>query len=192
VSGDSSTLAASEKLREELAGLLKEYNIKTILDIPCGDFNWMKEMDLAGIDYTGADIVSDLVDLNKEKFGGEFCKFQKLDITADPLPKVDLVICRDCLVHLSNRLIDQALENINRSNSTYLLATTFTAPRRNRNILTGAWRPLNLQREPYNFPEPLMLINENFQLRAGCYPDKSLGLWRLDDIAKILYSSIFS
>src|SRR5210317_1826361 len=55
VSGDSSTPEGTEKLRKELSEILKEYRINSILDIPCGDFNWMSKFEMKGISYTGAD-----------------------------------------------------------------------------------------------------------------------------------------
>ncbi len=180
VSGDSSTIESTEILREELSELIKKYNIKSVLDIPCGDFNWMSRMDFSDIDYTGADIVQDLIDNNKKKYSEE--KFIKLDICQDSLPECDLIFCRDCLVHLSNKNIFKAMVNIRKSGSKYLLLTTFSDKNRNSNIVTGAWRALNFQKSPFNFPEPLEIINEGFALRAGRYPDKSMELWKIKNL----------
>jgi hypothetical protein len=63
-SGNGSELKNTIKLRSELPYLFVKYNIKSILDIPCGDFNWMKEVDLTNIEYKGADIVESLINLN--------------------------------------------------------------------------------------------------------------------------------
>ena len=41
-SGTGSELRNTEVLRQELSVLLKKYKIQSMLDIPCGDFNWMK------------------------------------------------------------------------------------------------------------------------------------------------------
>jgi hypothetical protein len=51
----------------------------------------------------GADIVKDLIDINKKKYENEKIKFMKLDIKYDKLPDSDLMICRDCLFHFSNK-----------------------------------------------------------------------------------------
>lgn len=182
VSGLGSTVAATAQVRSSLPELIKAYAIKSILDIPCGDGTWISHCDLGLELYIGADIVRQLVDLNAARSGGvPNRKFQRLDLTCDPLPRVDLVFCRDCLVHLSNELIFQALENIRKSGSRYLIATTFPEHTRNVDIITGDWRPLNLQKEPFGFPTPLEIIREG--LEDHDYYDKSLGLWRVADIA---------
>jgi hypothetical protein len=104
-----------------------------------------------------------------------------LDITSDELSQADLILCRDCLVHFSFENIRKALNRIKNSGATYLLATTFTGPRTNQDIQTGCWRKVNLQAPPFNFPEPIELINEKCT-EGSAYADKSLGLWRVADI----------
>ena len=133
--------------------------------------------------YIGADIVQELIDLNLRRWDGRSSqKFLKLDLTSDALPRVDLVLCRDGLVHLSGAQVLKALRNIKQSGSKYLLATTFPELLHNLDIVTGDWRPMNLQREPFNLPQPLKLILEG---RAGPdYRDKSLGLWRITDLPR--------
>jgi len=58
-SGTGSELKRTHHLRRELAALLRELNVCSLLDLPCGDFNWMQHVNLGEIQYIGADIVSD-------------------------------------------------------------------------------------------------------------------------------------
>ena len=58
-----------------------------------------------------------------------------MDLINDDLPKVDLIIVRDCLVHFSNKDIFKAIENIKQSKSKYLLVTTFSDLKKNENIV---------------------------------------------------------
>ena len=180
VSGDSSTCAQTGVLRRELQALITEYKIKSMLDIPCGDFNWMQNTGL-GLDYTGADIVDSLVEINSRLYP-DAGRFIRLDICRDPLPKADLVFCRDCLVHLSNNRVMAAIENIKKSQARFLLVTTFPELKKNKNIVTGAWRALNFEKPPFNFPTPLHVINEEFSLRGERYQDKSMALWYIKDL----------
>jgi len=55
--------------------------------------------------------------------------------------------------------------------------------RANAEAATGDWRPLNLERPPFNLPPPLVLVNEQCTEAQGRYADKSLGVWRLGDLA---------
>lgn len=181
LSGAASSLTATAGVRTELPALLRELGIRSMLDIPCGDFHWMKEAALELDVYIGADIVGELTKANK-RFENEGRTFTTLDLTRDPLPKVDLVLCRDCLIHFSLLDARRGLDNIRASGSRYLLTTTFTrSSRRNIDIVTGQWRPLNLQRPPFSLPAPLSVIREGWP-GGGRFDDRSLGLWRMEDL----------
>lgn len=183
VSGPGSGVAQTRALARELPKLFREFGISSILDIPCGDFHWMKGVDLGEIDYIGGDIVQDLVRDGNVKHGRDGVRFEHLNVIEDDLPKVDLVFCRDCLVHFSFDDIFAALGNICRSESTFLLTTTFTNRDENRDIPTGRWRTLNLQIAPLKFPEPLRVIDEECTDWNGAFPDKAMGLWRISELA---------
>jgi hypothetical protein len=179
LSGPGSRLERTDKIRLVLPALLKKYGCLSLLDIPCGDFNWMKTLELE-IDYIGGDIVSELIKRNQEKFTNEHRKFINLDLLSDRLPKMDLVLCRDCLVHFSSSDAITALKNIKGSRSKYLLTTTFPERGKNRNIVTGEWHPINLSIDPYNFPPPCEFIDDAYDFPD--YYDKHLGLWRISDL----------
>jgi hypothetical protein len=73
----------------------------------------------------------------------------------------------------------------------YRLVTTF--PNQNKNVdivMPGDWCALNFQKEPFNFPKPLIIINEKSPARG----DKSLALWKIEDLPKLLinYYSFFA
>ncbi|MFD9893504.1 class I SAM-dependent methyltransferase [Amycolatopsis sp. NPDC059027] len=183
VSGQGSELEQTRELRVRLPELLSRFGVRTLLDLPCGDFGWLSGVDLGVERYVGGDIVAELVDRNTERYGRDGTReFQVLDLTADPLPKADAVLCRDCLVHLSFDDIRRAVENLKRSGSRYLLTTTFVELTTNTDIPTGDWRPLNLCREPFGFPEPPAVLLEGCTEEDGAYADKALGLWEIGDL----------
>jgi hypothetical protein len=186
VSGPGSNAEQTKAVVAQLPRLLDNFQVHKVLDIPCGDFHWMRDVDLQRIDYTGADIVRELIEKNAERYESESIRFCSLDLIKDHLPPVDLILCRDCLVHLSFKDIWSALHNVLNSGSTYLLATTFTRRTENQNIVTGHWRRLNLQVAPFLFPPPLAILNEQCTEGGGENDDKSLGLWRIADIAEHL------
>lgn len=184
VSGPGSTLSATQVIREQLPQLFKTFSIRTVVDLPCGDFHWMKEVDLRGIDYQGFDIVQDLIDANISKYQTDNIKFGCLDMIKDEIPKAELIVCRDCLIHYSNKFIIKAIKNMKKSGSSYILTTTYTTVDVNKEIdAIGLSRPINLEKPPFNFPKPIYLIDEKIEEeRKGIIDRKSSALWRLDDI----------
>src|SRR5207248_5097767 len=82
--------AGTEVLRREIPGLLRRYKAKSVLDLPCGDFGWLSDVDLGGIRYTGGDIVPDLVASNMRRYGGKGRHFLRLNLCRDPLPRADV------------------------------------------------------------------------------------------------------
>ena len=181
-SGPGSTLTRTSKLRSELPTLLKEIGARTLIDAPCGDFNWMKDTDLGVEQYIGVDIIPNLVARNQSLYGNDGRRFALLDLTRDNLPRVDVILCRDCFIHFSYKHIAAAIKNFQRSRSTYLLTNTYPALQENVNIRTGDFRQLNLLLPPFNFPPPLKQIEEKHPHEAEEFFGKTLALWRLEDL----------
>ena len=106
-----------------------------------------------------------------------------MDLTNTPLPQVDLVLCRDCLFHLSFDMIAAALRNIRNSGSRWLLATTHTwLAMDNVDIVPGYFRKLNLRLPPFNLPPPLETIVEGNYEREGFEADRAMCLWSCRDL----------
>jgi hypothetical protein len=160
-----------------------EIGARSILDAPCGDFYWMKECRLDVDQYIGMDIVPALIDKNVDEHAAPGRQFIVGDVVADALPQVDVIFCRDCLVHLRTREALKAIENFQHSGSTFLITTTYPTVKRNENLVQlGEWRTLNLTQPPFGFPPAIRVLNEGCTEAHGRYADKSLGLWRLADL----------
>ncbi len=172
-SGFGSSLSSTENIRRKLPNLFKDYDIKKVLDAPCGDFNWMRHVvPISGIQYIGGDIVESLVCLNQRKYGekGGGVSFIHIDITKDYLPDADLMIVRDCLIHFSYKDIYRFIKNFCGSDILYLLTTNHIASSiqdmKNRDIKTGDFRNIYLFEPPFSFPANPLLRIEDWQ-----YPD---------------------
>ena len=179
-SGTGSNKKNTTTVIEIVSKVISDFKIKAILDIPCGDFYWMRKVNLSTISYLGADIIETLVAVNQQKYNGDNVKFEKLNILTSSIPTVDLVFTRDCLVHFSYKDIYKAINVVKKSSSTYWITTTFPE-HKNFDIITGDWRPLNLQASPFNFPEPLALYSEQSSEDTRHW-DKSLAIWRVADL----------
>lgn len=187
-SGKGSDLENASSFIPELVALLKILKIKTMVDCASGDFNWMKEVlkQLPEVYYSGYDIVEKLIISNNVLYGSDSRNFYTKDITIDPLPPVDLVFCRDCLVHLSFENIRKFLRNFLNSESKYLLMTSFSGNRINKDYdeFETMWRTISFHKEPFNFPDPIETIDENCQQENGNFADKVLILYDREILLK--------
>src|SRR5215510_10574863 len=95
VSGRGSTLARTNVITSHLPLLLQELNADSLIDAACGDFNWMRHVDLDSIKYIGVDIVPALIVRNRQLYQTDQRTFALQDITKDLLPGADVVLCRD-------------------------------------------------------------------------------------------------
>ena len=181
-SGPGSTLAVTELARAGLLDAFAEFGIRSLCDAPCGDGTWVFEVTSALDQYYGVDIVKDLISNNRARDLPPNHEFLHGDVTRDPLPNADAILCRDCLVHLSLDLAQDAIRNFAASGARYLITTTFPTVPANGEARVGTWRPLNLQRAPFHLPEPLKLIRERAPNPEDKYNDKSLGIWDLNAV----------
>lgn len=186
-SGQGSSLESTKKIREEIPKLFEKYNIKTIIDAACGDWNWMNHLikEIEFDNYKGIDVVEEIIEKNINTYSNEKINFHNANLITQPLNyKADVIFCRDMLNHLSNFDVLEVLKNFIQSESTYILMTNFTKNRPNSDIKTGNWRPINFQMEPFSFPTPIESINEECDVldTTGSYEDKEIALWKLADL----------
>lgn len=184
LSGLGSDLGQTASVRKHLPDLISKFGVRSFLDLPCGDFHWMQHVDLRGCDYTGADIVSSLIDENNARHTATNRRFVVLDLIQDPLPGADLLMCRDCLIHLPLAVAQEAIANIRKSGITYLLTTNYPDVRHNGDIVMGDFRAINLRMKPFSFPEPLAVIPEDLFEGHEKNPNfvRELGLWRVNQL----------
>jgi hypothetical protein len=186
LSGRGSDSDQTSFLISVLPNFFSDFNVTSIFDVPCGDHEWFKKINLVEISYIGGDIVPQLIENNNGEFASKHKKFTLFDLTTQIPPKSDLIFCRDLFVHLDTKSIRKSLRNIKASGSKFLLTTTFTEDRAYYNIpkisLGVPWRAINLQNKPFNFPVPIHLINEKCTEGDGLFCDKSLGLWSIQDL----------
>lgn len=148
-----------------LPAVIELYDIRTMLDVPCGDLNWMSRVDLTDLEhYYGWDVEPKLISDNRLHFGGEGVVFDRVNILEtryeDDWPlDLDLIWCRDLTIHLPISANQMLLENFRRSGATYLAITTcprtvdndFDYPPEGHDERPGYWcHPINLELPPFN------------------------------------------
>lgn len=186
VSGSGSTLRYTQNLREKLPDLFSAFDIQSVFDGPCGDFNWMQHvLKTYDLQYTGGDVVEKMIMDNNNKFASPRIKFIHLDLTKDPYPSADLMICRDCLFHLSFSDIKRVLQNFIKSGIPYLLTTTHIKPDtfQNQDIITGGFREINLLSAPFFFPKEVLYKIDDW---VAPHPERAMCLWHREQIGHVL------
>ncbi len=178
ISGPGSTLDSTVSLRRQLPRAMSDLGIRSLVDAPCGDMNWMRHLQYDFEKYIGVDLVQSVIELLRKQSFPNSHHFQVGNIVTDILPAADALLCRDCLVHLPFSAVQAATRLFRMAGLKYVMATTFPDKMSNEDIEPGAWRPLNMRAAPFLWSEPVRLISDNDGLAAP-YNDKSLGVWRL-------------
>ena len=170
-SGPGSGTVATQRVKNQILGLVKELRVKSVLDVGCGDGFWMP--DLPG--YVGFDVSRVAIRLARRNH-------PKRDYRTDwPAEPFDLVITRDAMQHLSLTEGMMLLEEIRETGSKWLLASTYIGAT-NTNIVTGDAYSPNLEVEPFGLGPPERLIFDGYhyhETEEVRDPTKHLGLWRL-------------
>lgn len=123
VNGPGSTMELTKAVRAELPRIFSQYGIKTMLDVPCGDWAWFQHVDLSGVNYMGWDVVPELIESNQQ-YERQNVRFVCVNaLTVDRFPKVDLILMRDFLFHLTTIPVERMIDIAAASGSRYLLAT---------------------------------------------------------------------
>ena len=182
VSGPGSTVKYTENLRKELPRLFDKYEIQSMLDAPCGDYNWMRLVERPKVQYIGGEIVPELVEDNNACYANDNTRFILCDILKDELPAVDLWMCRDVLFHFPYDDTFRTLRNLLRSNITYLLTTDHPEQEENYDIRIGTFRPMNVLIEPFCFPQPILWIDD----WIDGYPVRRMGMWEVNSLESAL------
>jgi SAM-dependent methyltransferase len=187
--GPGSSLDCTDQLFRVLPGLLKRLGVCLMLDVGCGDWNWMRLVDLTGIEYTGWDVDPGRIARCRYRINiGDFTTLDRPNVvfdevnilTVDEVPLCDLILCRDVLAHLPTGHIQAVLQKFRASGSEWLLASTYPGADNafEYNPSEYAWNgymehPVDLEAAPFNLekidaipeqPGPGGVINQPHEL----------------------------
>ena len=187
LSGPGSSLAHTINIRRELPELFNTFQITKVFDAPCGDLTWMSQVlaQCPEIEYIGGDIVDALIESNTQKYSTQFnAKFMTIDIVNDPLPDAELMICRECLFHLSDADIKSFFNNFLKSNIAALLMTSDLVDEPNRDIESGGFRWVNFFNTPWNFTTDYIYKINDWPYASQ--PQRQMFMWRQEQIKTIV------
>ena len=164
-SGVGSDLNVTKQLINDLDIFLKSVQIKSILDIACGDFFWMNRLISKNNDlnYLGLEIVESIVENNNKIFSNQKVKFICADVINEELPKNhDFIIVRDFLIHIKNIDIINLIQKIKKSNCKYFAINNFPNIKSNDEIKGyGHHRYVNIEIPPFNLTNVYKVIDDH-------------------------------
>ncbi|HET7084760.1 MAG TPA: class I SAM-dependent methyltransferase [Rhizomicrobium sp.] len=151
-SGAGSREEMTRDYRALLLQFMARNAVASVVDLGCGDWQFSRHVDWSGIDYTGIDVSSVVLE-NTAKFSQPGVRFLQADATSDALPGADLLLAKDVLQHWSNADILAFLPKL--ANYKYALITgsfpQYALGHVNRDMPTGAnFRPVDPAKPPFN------------------------------------------
>ncbi|MBV8950569.1 MAG: class I SAM-dependent methyltransferase [Actinobacteria bacterium] len=200
-SGEGSTPDATLPYRRLVELLVTASDVRSVVDIGCGDWQASRLVDWHGVPYLGVDVVPEVIQADNERFGGSGVGFACADVSRARAPRGDLLLCKDVLQHWPIHAIERFVAR-ERWRHRYLLLTNdiesvhSPAERHNAEIPLGHWRTLDLEMSPFavfadaRFEYPVgsewrkravLLVNPWYRWRARRQPRSGLALARAFD-----------
>src|SRR4051794_28041329 len=112
-SGLGSDDEISAEFVQVVRGCIETHDIRSVVDLGCGDFRVGAQLLRPGLSFIGVDVVPALVESHQRTFARDGVSFQVADIIDDELPEGELYLLRQILQHLSNNQIGRVLAKLN-------------------------------------------------------------------------------
>jgi SAM-dependent methyltransferase len=149
-SGRGSTLENTVEYRDLIERFLRTHDIKRVVDIGCGDWQFSRLINWGNVEYLGIDTVPAVIEANRQRYG-HLHRFECLDVTSDALPPGDLVIVKDVLQHWPNAAIRAFLPRLEQYRFAVVTNNADQGPLLNSDIAMTGFRPLDLRAAPFFF-----------------------------------------
>jgi len=147
-SGSGSTLEFTREYRAYLEHFMRTHRVRSVVDAGCGDWSFSSTIDWGDASYLGVDIASDVIAAVRNKHETGKIRFQVGDITEE-LPAADLLISKDVLQHVSNRLVHRFIRNNLRKGKYKWVILTNDRGSHNPDVVNGRFRAIDLAAAPF-------------------------------------------
>ncbi len=172
-SGSGSLPENTVEYREFLQKYIVQHDIKKVIDIGCGDWQFSRLMDWSQVEYLGIDVVDFVITANQRMYQEDNIGFLCGDVREMELPQADLVILKDVLQHWSNEEILDFFQTLDHHEHV-LSINAFSADGLNRDIENGEARPVDLRRAPFHFQAEALYLYRSFRPIKKVYETKKV------------------
>ncbi len=131
-----------------LEAFMKANQIKSVLDLGCGDWSFSRFVQWDKTRYLGIDIVPKIIKTNRERFTSTTVSFLHANALDIELPKADLLLCKDMLMHLPNTDIITFAQKC--KNFKHCLITNNIGNVINEDKPVGDYRSIDLTAAPFH------------------------------------------
>lgn len=153
LSGPGSEWGFAQGYANSLVNIIDDYEIQSIFDSSCGDWNWMKKIQNHLPMYIGNDIVESVINTNTELYANNNIRFQCGDMIENlsKEKEIDLVISRHTLEHLPTYYCIAFLEEVKKRAKYALITSMNWNDVDNRDLIENGHnsRAINLDKDPY-------------------------------------------
>lgn len=151
-SGLGSRVENTKQYMDFLQAFLKNNNVKSVVDVGCGDWSFSKYIDWSGAFYSGYDIVKSVIEENKKLYSHPNRLFVHGDALTSDLPQADLLICKDVLQHLPHVDIFTFLKQLSKFKYCLIMNDVDfdTETSLNNDVVKGDYRSLDLTKKPFD------------------------------------------
>lgn len=143
-----SVLQNSQTFIQFLEIFLQCNNIRSVIDIGCGDWSFSRYIQWGDVQYLGIDIVQPIIKKNLNQFAARNIRFLHADVLEMDLPKADLLLCKDVFHYWPNEKIERIVAQFQQFNHC-LISDPIIQPL-NDNLPLGEKRGIDLTEAPFS------------------------------------------
>lgn len=147
-SGPGSYVENVKEWTSLINAFVKDKNVTSVLDLGCGDGQFLHLLDFNHLSYTGVDVSDVAIAKNKSTEKPANFTFINEDLSTLEYPQVDLILVKDVLQHLPYQAIETILNKIKSSCKYALFCEDFGEEE--KDIEAGKYRPINLLSNKFN------------------------------------------
>jgi hypothetical protein len=172
LSGPGSSIENTRTMSAILNTFIYNNNCKSVLDLGCGDLNWISKTPFFNdndIKYTGVDVVENVINTHLKMYNTKTFLCKDI-ITFNNFNNIDIIIIRDVIFHLKNEEILSIFNNIQHKFK-FLLITSCLNNENNDTFDRWHFSKKNINIEPFNKKHNFKIVinEEKFNKKVYIY-----------------------